>query len=896
MRSRRAVISRIGPWVVGLCLLSTISLGRAQEADTSNAPKIPEHLQKMLSRVPEVSAPRQAVLQGMLGALTENDIRRLFSLLAPDGVNDAAPRSLLHAIAIVAPSDQAPAIRRVFQQVACELIADNATSEYNRRFLIAELQIVGDDGCVACLSALINDTALGDDACRALSEIGTDAAQQALISALPGASGDNRKAVIAALGMMRAPGAVEPLMAFSGDPDPDLREAALAALAEIGVHDLYKPLNGGVASSAGFRSGRFIDLIFRNAARLAEAGDKDRALADLRLAGQRYGTTDPHVRIALLHAMVDLNGPAAVSDVVAALNDGNPDVRRAAIEIGAGQQGDGLGAAYAAAIDRLHSPEAKAALLRMLAVRNDAPDEVMTAALDSPDSVVRIAALQGLAQRPDAVAIEGILGRLSAGGHEQDLAVDILTDAKNEELNARLASVAQDENPEAIIGALRVLTAREASEAKSLALRAIEHSDVGVRAAGLEALAEVGAVGDTAALITRLKVCDDDSERKAIEDALVAIVRRTPPGRFRLLPITAAWQEEPAPVRASIVRVLGRIGGTEAMEVMGSAATDSDAMLREAVVDAISQWESVAEAGRLSDFVRNDDLAVHAAAVRAVCRMTVANKAMSDRDQVARLQTLVLLSRRPEEKNFVIGALGGIQSDYSTACLLEYAKQGETRDAAIAGLLTRCEWLAPRDWQRAAAAMSAAWQAGIPESMQARARAIDKAVDGMTGFVVDWAVSGPYFQKGLTGGRLHDTEFAPEETEPAQAPEWVVMANGPEHPQLLDLTALAREEARVAYAQCFVFSDYPRRAQVQVGSDDGVKLWVNDVLVLDHNVGRIAAPKQDVVEAPLVRGWNRFLFKVSNRGGGWGLCARVCADTGEPVSDLQFVPEIPKAK
>jgi alpha-galactosidase len=52
-----------------------------------------------------------------------------------------------------------------------------------------------------------------------------------------------------------------------------------------------------------------------------------------------------------------------------------------------------------------------------------------------------------------------------------------------------------------------------------------------------------------------------------------------------------------------------------------------------------------------------------------------------------------------------------------------------------------------------------------------------------------------------------------------------------------------------------------------LGSDDGIKVWVNGTLVFQHNIDRGCGPNQDTAALPLRKGENRLLLKISNGGG-----------------------------
>jgi CubicO group peptidase (beta-lactamase class C family) len=79
----------------------------------------------------------------------------------------------------------------------------------------------------------------------------------------------------------------------------------------------------------------------------------------------------------------------------------------------------------------------------------------------------------------------------------------------------------------------------------------------------------------------------------------------------------------------------------------------------------------------------------------------------------------------------------------------------------------------------------------------------------------------------------------------------------------------------VAYAATEI--DVPRatRALLGIGSDDGVKVWLNGKLVHERWAIRPVHPDEDVVPVQFVRGRNRLLLKVQNASDGWGFTCRV---------------------
>ena len=76
------------------------------------------------------------------------------------------------------------------------------------------------------------------------------------------------------------------------------------------------------------------------------------------------------------------------------------------------------------------------------------------------------------------------------------------------------------------------------------------------------------------------------------------------------------------------------------------------------------------------------------------------------------------------------------------------------------------------------------------------------------------------------------------------------------------------EDDVIGYALTYIDSETERTEILSLGSDDGIKVWVNDQLIWSNFVHRALAPAQDVIALPLKKGSNKLLIKISN---GWGL-------------------------
>jgi hypothetical protein len=158
--------------------------------------------------------------------------------------------------------------------------------------------------------------------------------------------------------------------------------------------------------------------------------------------------------------------------------------------------------------------------------------------------------------------------------------------------------------------------------------------------------------------------------------------------------------------------------------------------------------------------------------------------------------------------------------------------------------------------------------------------------------VVAWQVSGPYTKANVAASELFDVAFAPETD--GQDADWRIVppAVGGDRPWLIELDKQSHMagENRVAYLRTRVWSPKEQAAQLEIGSDDGVKIWLNGRIVHANNVTRPASPGQDKVQVTLAEGWNPLLVKLTQGGGEWALALRFRSPDGNRLEGLKAEP------
>ena len=82
--------------------------------------------------------------------------------------------------------------------------------------------------------------------------------------------------------------------------------------------------------------------------------------------------------------------------------------------------------------------------------------------------------------------------------------------------------------------------------------------------------------------------------------------------------------------------------------------------------------------------------------------------------------------------------------------------------------------------------------------------------------------------------------------------------------------AIGNHDNAVAYAYTELESVHAREGVLKCGSDDGIKIWINCVVVHENDTRRGYTEKEDEATIRLEEGVNRILVKITNAVHGWG--------------------------
>jgi hypothetical protein len=155
-------------------------------------------------------------------------------------------------------------------------------------------------------------------------------------------------------------------------------------------------------------------------------------------------------------------------------------------------------------------------------------------------------------------------------------------------------------------------------------------------------------------------------------------------------------------------------------------------------------------------------------------------------------------------------------------------------------------------------------------------------------FVSVWQVAGPFIKEDTEGFDLFDVEFTPEKSKKFSGWKDITVGTTDADARAIDLASKLQTENCVAYLKTNIWIEKGKKVLLEIGTDDGVKVWLNEKLVHKNNAIRGLEHAQDIVEVTLKDGWNSMLMKVTQGVGGWGASLVITDLQHHPLDGLKF--------
>ena len=775
------------------------------------------------------------------------------------------------------------------RQALAAVMADRLPKTDNveaKVWLLRQLQYIGRAEAVPALVKAMGsgEARVAECARRALQRNHSDEALEALRNALAKAKKpDWQVALINAVADRRDAKAVDLIARHLGAKSADVGRAAAAGLGSIGTEEAARALLKARKDASDQRRVVILDSLLRCGGHLLEADQADPAYA--LYASLNQGAVPDRVRMGAVRGMA-LARPEKAADLLTGVMTGpNAALRRYALtQVSEAPGGEATTRAFASMVPKL-ADEEQAAMLRELADRGDpAAKPAVLQAVGSENETVRAAAVTAMGQLggPDDVVR---LARMAADaeGDVKKAALQSLVRLRGKGVDAAMVDALGKVQPDARAELITALADRQASDVTTRLAKYLGDADAGVRLATAEALGRIGGSGGIGPL-AKVLAGDQEKQRQAAGKAIQAICGRSQEKAACAKALLAAYDRAPAPVKPLLLAALPKTGTADALKAARSALRSAAAPLREAAIRALADWPTAEPIADLLGLVTTAEEASHKVlALRGYVRLVALAEGSEDRKAEMYRQAMSA-AKRTQEKRLVLSAL----TEAPSPVTLEIAR-GQMADPELTA-----------EAALAVAKIAHAIVGGYPNEAREAAEAViaqsanntakkeaQEALNFLTRFddyITAWMLAGPY-----TKGDVFKTAYPPEKND--KSVNWKIFRpTSKDQPWRVDLGRLIGGSNRCAYLRTYLHTDTKQDVRLEIGTDDGVKVWLGGKLIHEVNTSRGLSVGQDKVKATLQKGSNELLMKVTQGGGGWEACARVRAPDGSKATGITARP------
>lgn len=751
------------------------------------------------------------------------------------------------------------------------------------------LKQIGTVKSIPALAPLLSDEHLYQSACDALETMPVPEAGEALRTGLKSATGKAKAGIIHSLGEKRYGPATGDLAQLLTDPDPLIATSAARALGRIGGDKAIRPLQQTLAKAAEPLRSAVVDALLDCAGQLLATDDRTEA----RGIYQRFDNAKEkeNVRIAADAGLIRAaEGGNALKLVTAGIAGTGVAHQTAALRLAVGIKDPKATAAFTNLLTKA-SPPMQIALLRLLQLRGDAAAAPAISALtQSSDLAVRVTAITALGTLGDATAVS-LLAKAAAARDEaeQKAARQALTELRRGDVADAMIAQLSSASPDVQVELIRALTARMDKSSAPRLLEVARTGNTATRQTALRGLDQLADGSHLPALVKLLESADNDSSRADIQSVFESLADRTPAGQtLDVTSIAQALNTTNVSTRIALLQVSAFFCDARLRDGFRAALKATNDLARTSAARALCNSRDAQLMPELQELAKTtSDPGLRALALEGYVRLVGDNDAnFPPERRVQLLKSAYGLAARPEDKRLILSALATAPNLESLQLARAACDEPGVKAEAEVACTRIAKALLTTEPTAATTVLQHLSTNGNNANVRAEAQSILKQFDSQ------WLACGPYQQKDKPATELFDVPFSPELAYTTNLLNWRRAPGTADltRPGEVELLGIAGGDQRVVYLKTRVFSPATQEAVFAIGSDDGVKLWLNNNLIHANNAVRGLTPGQDQAHGKLREGWNELFAKITQSTAGCGMTLTLKNSDGSEIKGLRFDP------
>lgn len=340
---------------------------------------------------------------------------------------------------------------------------------------------------------------------------------------------------------------------------------------------------------------------------------------------------------------------------------------------------------------------------------------------------LRLAAIRILGRVGDAQAVPVLVAAAAEGGELAQAAAEGLIQLPGSDVDAAIVEALRTAQGPVRVALLRAAGDRLVTAALPSAITDMDSGDPAIRLAAIEAVGMLVPLEQLDVLIRRLVTPRTPEEVNLVKAALVSACSRMPDLDAAADKLMTAWNSASPDARLIIVEVLGAMGGSRALAILGRLGKEGDDAVQDAVTRVLGEWMSADAGPVLLDLAKTGNPKYRIRALRGYIRIARQLEVPLE-DRIAMCAQALQAAQRPEEKRLVLEVLRRYPTSTGLQLAVTLLSDAELRPEAADSAIQIAEKLPASDAATVARAMDQVIQANVGAELTQKAQAIRKKV------------------------------------------------------------------------------------------------------------------------------------------------------------------------
>ncbi len=515
--------------------------------------------------------------------------------------------------------------------------------------------------------------------------------------------------------------------------------------------------------------------------------------------------------------------------------------------------------------------------------------KIISSSLKSKHSNLRIAALSAAGNIVHPNIVKTLAAHASkSDGKEQETARKCLYDLNGSKINKSILSGLSNRKNGVKIELLRAVSERQIYDGIKSVLRLASNKNEYVRLEAIKTLSVIASIPTLKDCIQLLVKTRSDEEREVLEKTIIGLSTTSSSKINSGLFVDAFNDAKSVETQLSLIRILGQLKDGDTLPTLFALLDSESSAIQVEAITVLSAWPNDQPLQSIMKIVTSTKNSSHRSlAIEGSVKLIGVDIYRPADESLLLYDTVLTSCNNGREKKAFLKGLESVQSIEAFNLAQNFIKDsslgydGEFTSIAIA---KNIQSLYP---DQCSSVLKSIIKNSTHSTHPQLAQSVLNKIQRMDDYITEWMMSEPFT---VDGKSLYSTQFEPENNSD-EYPLWrrVPEFSDQDNYWHVDLAGLKTSLVAVVYLKTKVWSDIDQTVRLEMGSNDGIKAWMNNDLVHLHSVGRGVNLGDDVVEAQLNKGWNTLLLKIINEGGGgWGACARLRRLDGGHLANVKY--------